>query len=54
MPLVLCIAKIKVMSAIQQLEMYIRQHPYYWEYENELQEVERLKALCSVEVEELV
>jgi len=42
------------MSAIQQLEMYISQHPDYWEFENERNEVERLKALCSVEVVESV
>ena len=39
------------MSALQILETYINQHPDYWEYENERNEVERLTDLCSNEAE---
>lgn len=41
------------MSAIQNLETYINQHPDYWEYENERKEVERLAGLCSNEATDL-
>lgn len=37
------------MNAIQRLEKYIAEHPDCWEYENELQEVNRLKAMVSKE-----
>lgn len=37
------------MSATQLLEQYISKHPDFWEYENELKEVMRLKELCRVE-----
>lgn len=35
------------MNTEQLLEEYISHHPDYWEFENEIQEVERLKALCN-------
>lgn len=38
------------MSAEQILENYISKHLEYWEFENEIQEVERLKELCKDEV----
>lgn len=34
------------MSAVQILEKYILEHPEFWEFENELKEVRRLKELC--------
>lgn len=37
------------MNPKQQLEQYILTHPDYWEYENEIKEVARLKALCQSE-----
>ena len=39
------------MNAKQNLEKYISKHPDYWEYENEVKEVRRLKALCENEVQ---
>lgn len=38
------------MSAEQILENYISQHLDYWEFENEIKEVARLKELCNDEV----
>jgi len=38
------------MNALQILNQYIEQHPEYWEYQNEAQEVERLRKLCEKEV----
>ncbi|MEJ6583443.1 MAG: hypothetical protein QNL61_06170 [Crocinitomicaceae bacterium] len=38
------------MSTLQLLETYISEHPDYWEFENERNEVERLKKLCAVQV----
>ncbi len=35
------------MSAEQLLKDYISQHPDYWEFENELNEVNRLKKLIT-------
>lgn len=35
------------MSTEQLLEKFISEHPDYWEFENEVQEVKRLKALCE-------
>lgn len=35
------------MTAEQMLEKYLFEHPDYWEYENEVKEVERLKQLCA-------
>ncbi|MBN1117245.1 MAG: hypothetical protein JXA77_08580 [Bacteroidales bacterium] len=35
------------MNTEQMLKKYLSEHPDYWEYENELQEVRRLKALCE-------
>ena len=40
------------MEAKQQLENYILKHPDYWEFEDEMKEVERLKALCNGKTEE--
>ena len=37
------------MNPKQQLEQYLLTHPDYWEYENEMNEVARLSALCQVE-----
>lgn len=37
------------MNPKQLLERYILTHPDFWEYENEIKEVERLKALCELE-----
>ena len=37
----------KAMSAEQRLEKYISQHPDYWDFEEEVKEVERLKAMCG-------
>jgi hypothetical protein len=35
------------MTAEQILEMYILEHPDYWDFENELNEVDRLRQLCG-------
>jgi hypothetical protein len=35
------------MNAEQMLEVYILDHPDYWDFENEVQEVCRLRALCE-------
>jgi hypothetical protein len=35
------------MNSIQMLEEYIADHPDYWDFENEVQEVYRLRALCE-------
>ncbi len=40
------------MNAKQLLEEYLVQHPDYWEYENEVQEVRKLMALCQQETNE--
>lgn len=37
------------MSAKQMLEKYMREHPDFWEFENEMIEVARLKKLCNDE-----
>ncbi len=39
------------MDAKQLLKEYISKHPDYWEYENEMREVQRLKDLCIEESE---
>jgi hypothetical protein len=41
---------IKLMTAEQILENYILERPNYWEFENEINEVARLKSLCKEEV----
>lgn len=38
------------MNVFTELEQFIAEHPDYWEFENELKEVERLKLLCTEEV----
>ena len=43
--------KAKDMKSEQILERYLSCHPDYWEYENELKEVERLKSLVQQERE---
>lgn len=35
------------MEAKKLLENYILKHPDYWEFEDEMKEVERLKELCN-------
>ncbi len=35
------------MSTEQLLKKYISEHPDYWEFENEVKEVERLKKLVT-------
>ena len=35
------------MNNDQRLEKYILEHPDYWEFENEIKEVSRLKELCN-------
>ena len=37
------------MNAKQQLEKYLLTHPDFWEYENEIKEVSRLRALSESE-----
>ena len=36
----------EIMNAEQVLIKYLMEHPDYWDYENEVKEVERLKRLC--------
>lgn len=43
--------KAKDMKSEQMLKRYLSCHPDYWEYENELKEVERLKSLVQKERE---
>ena len=38
------------MKPEQLLENYISKHPDYWDFENELKEVARLKKICEVGV----
>lgn len=37
------------MNAQQLLDNFVAQHPDYWNFNNELQEVERLKKKCETE-----
>lgn len=37
------------MTAKQMLEKYISEHPDYWDFENEIKEIARLKELCNSE-----
>ncbi len=37
------------MDAEQLLEKYLLEHPDYWDFENEVKEVERLRSLCDSE-----
>ncbi len=39
-----------IMNAKQRLEDYLFKHPDYWEYENELKVVQRLKEMCQEEI----
>ena len=41
--------KTKDMKPEQMLESYLLSHPEYWEYENEIKEVERLRSLVQKE-----
>jgi len=38
------------MNAKQLLEQYIWEHPDYWDYDDEIEEVIRLKELCDKEL----
>ena len=38
-----------VMTLEQQLEDYILSHPDFWEFDDEVKEVERLRLLISIE-----
>jgi len=38
-----------LMNTEKLLEKYILEHPDYWEFENELREVAKLKELCKGE-----
>jgi hypothetical protein len=42
------------MMAEQMLEKYISEHPDYWEFENEIKEIERIEELCSNEAIKLI
>lgn len=37
------------MNAEQMLNIYISEHPDYWEFEDEIKEVARLNELCNEE-----